>query len=489
MKKLIYAICLTILFLFLCANYAALAQNTETEIPITSASETAVQKYIEARMLSEDFQIAKALSLYNEAITLDPDFALAYAGKAFIAGDFKKSTENIDKAVSLSGNVSVGEKYYIAFTKAFIDGDVIKQHETVDKLMELYPSDKRVAFMAAGLHYVTGTYDETVEYLKKAVAIDPKFAPAYNLLGYAYAAQKNYPEAEKSLKTYLSLKPDLPNAYDSYAEILKLEGKYDESITQYKTALEKDPQFTYSLMGLGDNYCLKKDFAKAREYYRKMQDETTLNVWKYNALYNMSLSYVREGNISEALSVLDKRAEIAETNGDIPTVVSSLNAKGFILAESGDPGKAVASFKKALSMIDGSGLSDDMKKNLSIGTNLNVVYGMTMQNKIEAAQDKLKDIETAALNSSNLDDVRMLNFVKGTIALKQDKPEQAIEYFGRAGDENPLAWRYEAIALHKSGDTAKAIELRDKIQTFTRVDLNGTLSVYNFQDLAELEPE
>lgn len=489
----VFRLTLALLFLytfspFLNAQDAGM-KSSETDIPITTSSETAMQKYIEGRSLNEDFQFEKANELFKEALELDPDFALAYVGKAVTAGSYSKAVKNIDKAAALADKVSPGEKLYIHYQKAAFEGDQNKQEELLGKLMDMYPSDKRILMEAAQRKYGAGEYNKAVAYLEKAASIDPDFAPAHNMLGYSYAGIMNYSEAEKAFKTYISLKPDLPNAYDSYAECLLKEGKYDESITQYKTALEKDPQFYYSLQGLGDNYCFKKDYAKAREYYQKQHDQAATNNVKYAALYSMSVSYVKERKIQEALNVLDKRASIAEKNGDIPTVVSSLNSKGLILAESGDPDNAEASFQTALDKIKSSQLSDDVKKNMKTAPKLNLVYVKIMQNKLDDSKQKLDNMEETVMSSNDVDNTRMFNFLRGTLALKQDKPDEAIEYFSKAGNENPIVWRNMAAAYSKKGDTEKALECKNKIDGYQQNNLIGALSVYKFQEYAEIEPE
>ena len=71
--------------------------------------------------------------------------------------------------------------------------------------------------------------------------IDPKFTLPYNQLGYAYRAQGKNAEAEKTFKKYAELLPDDPNPHDSYAELLMRLGRFDESIAEYKKALQIDP--------------------------------------------------------------------------------------------------------------------------------------------------------------------------------------------------------------------------------------------------------
>jgi cytochrome c-type biogenesis protein CcmH/NrfG len=46
-------------------------------------------------------------------------------------------------------------------------------------------------------------------------------------MGYAYSDKNDFNKAEEAFKKYISLLPDSPNPYDSYAELLLKNGRYD----------------------------------------------------------------------------------------------------------------------------------------------------------------------------------------------------------------------------------------------------------------------
>ena len=104
-------------------------------------------------------------------------------------------------------------------------------------------------------------------FFTQATKIDPAFAAPYNQLGYVQISKGDYSAAEQALRQYVATRPERPNPYDSYAELLLRMGRFDESIAQYNKALEKDPQFVASLTGIGHNHLFKGDYAKARETY------------------------------------------------------------------------------------------------------------------------------------------------------------------------------------------------------------------------------
>ena len=53
-----------------------------------------------------------------------------------------------------------------------------------------------------------------------------------------------------------------PNPYDSYAELLMKLGRYEESIQQYKKALDVNPEFFASHMGISNNLMFLRRYEK-----------------------------------------------------------------------------------------------------------------------------------------------------------------------------------------------------------------------------------
>ena len=76
----------------------------------------------------------------------------------------------------------------------------------------------------------------------KAVEIDNDLAEAHSSLGMLRVYyDHDWAAAEREFNRALELNPDLPLAHQRYGTYLKLMGRFDESLAQYKHALELDP--------------------------------------------------------------------------------------------------------------------------------------------------------------------------------------------------------------------------------------------------------
>jgi len=85
-----------------------------------------------------------ASALFQRAITLDPNFAMAYGGLATIYSNQDESLgayENIQKAYDLRGRVSDRERLYITSTYQHFTGDLASARRTYEMWEEMYPRD------------------------------------------------------------------------------------------------------------------------------------------------------------------------------------------------------------------------------------------------------------------------------------------------------------------------------------------------------------
>lgn len=438
---------------------------SKDEIPVTTKSEEARQKYLEGMKFIWNLQVDKARASFEEAVQKDPDLALAHIGLAQTRGKFSEAKQDYEKAEALMDKVSDGEKQMITYTKSLFEGNTAKAGEAIDKLLSTFPKDKMVQTYAGNYeNFVKQNYDAAISHYQKALAIDKNFAPVYNIMGYAYSSKNDFKKAEAAFKKYISLIPDNPNPYDSYAELLLKNGKYDESIKQYQKALEIDPNFWSSYEGLGNNYIFKNNFSKARETYQQLFDKATALNWKLASLYDQAVSFVREGDITNALTMLDKQASLAESEGAPVVLVNNHNNQGFILVENGKPEEGMKQFDMAREKAESSDLPDQLKKNLTASVNLFRTYGLIAQGKMDEAKSELDNKEKLIGSSTDPTIGKDYESILGYLAFKQNKYDEAITHLQKADDQSPIVWYYLSQAYEKKGDTGKAAKMVDKIK-------------------------
>lgn len=449
----------------LCALFLALpfTDASAQKIPITTSSKEALNLFILGRENLANVQARKATQYFDQAIEKDPNFALAYLYRAQSGGTYQQAMENIEKAVSLSGNVSNGEKLLIMATEAGFESNRVKEKSYINQLDKSYPNDKWAQTQIGQYYFRNSDYKSALKHFDRVLKIDSKFAPPYNMIGYSESQLGNYSAAENAFKKYISLIPNDPNPYDSYAELLQKIGKYDESTTQYEKALSIDPEFISSLKGIGDNYLFKGDYTKAREYYDK-EYQTASNINdRLAALFWKAVSCIHENKIPEAMEIIQRERAEAKSANLQARVFNIDNTSAFILCEEDKADEALKKIDQASAMIAGMSVPETIKDNFRTQAMLAKSYALTQGGKMSEAANEANQAEVLIKKHQNPNQMKMLNFVRGMQELKQGHNNKAISYLAKADNESPVTWYYTAEAYLNIGNKSKSVALYKKI--------------------------
>jgi eukaryotic-like serine/threonine-protein kinase len=141
-----------------------------------------------------------AIPLFQRAISLDPNFAMAYArlGTCYAnLGESSRAVENIRKAYQLRDRVSERENLGIASAyEHFVTGNLEAAHRSYGLWAQIYPRDPvpvgRLAFVDGQL----GDFDNAVREGREALRLDPSGALLYADLVYYYIGLNRFDEAQ-----------------------------------------------------------------------------------------------------------------------------------------------------------------------------------------------------------------------------------------------------------------------------------------------------
>ena len=180
--------------------------------------------------------------------------------------------------------------------------------------------------------YADGRYQEALEHLRAALALDPSPYPAHCCLGTTYVKLRRYQEALEAYKQAIRLKPDLAEAHLGLGMAYGLLGRYQEALEEHKQAIRLKPDYAEAHMNLGVAYVglrryqealeaekqairLKPDFAEAhmnlgaayvglRRYQEALEAEKQairLKPDDVKAHYNLGVAYWSLGDRGAAL--------------------------------------------------------------------------------------------------------------------------------------------------------------------------------------------
>ncbi len=425
----------------------------DARIPITSSSQEAVELYRQARDLGEKLRGPDARELYARALDLDSGFALAHFGMANTSPSTLEFFDSLDAAaVAAAEGASDGERWLILATQAAADGDPDAQKGYLDRLADAYPADERVRNLLGNWHFGRQENEEAIRHFTRATELNPVFSPPYNLLGYAQRTVGDYAAAEASFQKYIELLPEEPNPYDSYAELLMKTGRYQESIDNYRKALEKNESFVFSYAGIGHNLMLMGDGEQARAELRKLFEAARNDGQRRQSLFWTAVSHLHEGDLEEALAALEERYGISEAVDDKATLSGDLGLMGVVLLHSGRTADAEAKFAEAVAMIEEADVSDDVKA----GTRRNHLFNQgrvgVHSGDLDAAAARLEEYKAAVAEKNIPFEVRRTHELAGMLALHSDDPETARAELAQANQLDPWVLYLQARACQHAGD-------------------------------------
>jgi tetratricopeptide (TPR) repeat protein len=113
---------------------------------------------------------------------------------------------------------------------------------------------------------------------------------------------------------YVALQPDQPNPHDSYGEILRMAGKFDAALEQYRISIRIDPNFG-SEVGVADTYALMGRELEAREEYDRAIVFASSNADKVQRELQSAITWIREDNRKQAEKALSDVARQAHSAG------------------------------------------------------------------------------------------------------------------------------------------------------------------------------
>lgn len=216
----------------------------------------AYTEYLKGRQQA-DIESIEALNVaiahFDAAIDLDPDFALAYVGRAdayltlgmnFVGGlDAEESNALAEPSVmrALEIDSTLGEAYASLGLLRQQQGNLPAAEEAFETAIALRPNYPRVFRLYGRLHWRQGDRDEAIELLQKALALDPYSVPVNYDIARVYDESAEFDEALDRYLRVVEVEPNHAFAYVYIAAIHYLVyGRVDESLVWYRKAADHD---------------------------------------------------------------------------------------------------------------------------------------------------------------------------------------------------------------------------------------------------------
>ena len=248
--------------------------------------------------------------------------------------------------------------------------------------------------------------------------------------------------------------------------MLLKQGRYEESITQYKKALEVNPDFFASHMGISNNLTYLGKYAEAKVNCDNCYDIAKNDGERRFALFTKAVAFVDEGDTDGALQEIQKQFNLAKNINDAGAMTGDLNTMGNILFEAGRFDEAKEKYEKSLSVMQESDLMEEVKENNRRFNLYNMSRIALMTGNMDEAKKLADEFSTRAKNANNTFHIWQSHFLKGLIALEENEYTKAISEFENSNLQNPQTHYYMATVYSKEGNVEEAKKYAEMCANF-----------------------
>jgi TolB-like protein/Flp pilus assembly protein TadD len=257
-----------------------------------------------------------AIAEYTEAIRLDPNYALAFAGRSLAlsnyAGEFASGTGIRDfyskaetdarQALRLAPELAEGHSALGRFLAAS-PLDYTHASEAHERAMALAPGDAEV-LANSGLFAVSmGRFDVGLAAARHAVTLDPLNPQSHEVLGEALFWARRYQEAVAAFGEVIRLEPDFKRAYGFRGVAYYWLGDLQSA----RSSCETKPDHWSSM------WCLALTYEKLGRHADAEAELTKLQAtFGDNSAYQCATIYAVCGNTAKALEWLDRAVRLPD---------------------------------------------------------------------------------------------------------------------------------------------------------------------------------
>jgi eukaryotic-like serine/threonine-protein kinase len=285
-------------------------ERLKSSRPVDAAAQEA---YLKASFLNQGTyeQRKKAREYYEQAITLDPNFAPAFAGLAdsYWGTPDRPSTEVMPKAKdyvlkALALDQSLAHAHTtLAAILFYGDWDWDGADREFSRALSLNPNDAEAHRLYSVFLSAMMRFDQAETEIHAAQELDPLSAFNDSTAGWTFYCSRKYDQAAEQCHKALELEPNFDAAHACLGYTYLGKGAAEQAIAEFQKALELSGGDAVRAVWLGRAYAQAGDRARALQVLQHLQQQAKSS---YIPPYFFATLEAALGNKEEAFAWLDK---------------------------------------------------------------------------------------------------------------------------------------------------------------------------------------
>jgi TolB-like protein/Flp pilus assembly protein TadD len=276
----------------------------------------AYQLYLKGRYYTAKFDtenMNRGLDYFQQAIALDPNYALAYDGLAYyyaliddlyspVSETMPKAKEAARKALEI--DESIAESHVeVGSVNMFYDFDWVGAEREFKRAIELSPN-YAPAHQYYGYYLMTvGRASEALAEGRRAEALDPLSPEISFFYGWWHYLARRYDEAAAQLGKCVDLDPNYWTCHWLLGQVYEQQGRFPDAIAAEMKVLKIEPRASLALAELERAYVLSGRRADA---HRALEELLAISKRSHVPRYSLATVYAALDDPSHALTELEQ---------------------------------------------------------------------------------------------------------------------------------------------------------------------------------------
>lgn len=424
----------------------------------------AYRAYVSGLQFFLNFDYEKAQQSMRAALELAPEFHVARYRMAmlyWVTSERDKAAEAM-RQIPNDALLTERERGYVVAANAFIrDNDPASAIDLYKELLQEFPYEVEARQYLAEAYFHDYQEDLAIDELKILGEQEPENQFVWGSMGAYLTILGRHEEALPPLQRYLELASDEPNAHNLMGDLYREMGQFDTATTYFEQALQLEPDFTLSQLGLAEVKAVLGELPEAKRRLRTVVDNSEVEAEdRITGAFDLAWLLRAEGNFEESNNVIESVAQEIEAEQIRESMALALRAENA--NQLGDADVAARLVNRAI------------EKSMRAPTRyLFSRAGMEVgQRDFDAAKRTAEEIRSNALPPDDPDrtEEKAALFIEGMIALQTGDPETAMDKIKTSiateGYRYAIYRRGLARVLYATGDVdaakAMAAEAREE---------------------------
>ncbi|MCI0602953.1 protein kinase [bacterium] len=215
---------------------------------------------------------ARARAAAEQALDIDEQLAEAHNSLAHISmyyWDWPKAEREFKRAIDLKPNYAIAHQWYANYLA--ITGRTKEAIDEARLALELDPLSLSVTVVLGRQYYIARQFDSALNFFQKALEVDPQYGPAYAALGQVYVQMRRYDQGIAAIQKSIQLSPQTTDYQAILAYAYAVSGKKEAAELLLKD-LQGQDQYV-SPVYIAMIYTGLSDKDKAFEWLQKAHQE------------------------------------------------------------------------------------------------------------------------------------------------------------------------------------------------------------------------